>query len=67
MEKLTPAEKDKFDNFASFAEDWHDDTGKYEPIAHVMKHFVKARYPEIPPAVASQLVQPKGQPEDGCC
>ena len=25
--KLTPAEKAKFDDFASFAEDWHEDTG----------------------------------------
>ena len=59
VEKLTPAEKAKFDDFVSFTEDWHDDTGKYEPIDHVMKHLVKVRYPEIPPAVASQLVQPQ--------
>ena len=59
VEKVTPAAKAKFDNFASFAEDWHDDSSKYEPIDHVMKHLVKVRYPGIPPAVASQLVQPR--------
>ena len=65
VEKLTLAEKAKFNNFASFAEDWHDDTGKYEPMDHVMKHLVKVRYLGIPPAVASQLVQPEDQPEEG--
>ena len=39
VEKLTPKEKAKFDDCASFAKDWHDDTGKYEPIDHVMKHY----------------------------
>ena len=65
VEKLTPAAKAKFDDFASFAEDWHDDTGKYEPIDHVMKHLVKVRYPGIPPAVAAQIVQPEEEPEEG--
>ena len=65
VEKLTPAEKAKFDDFASSAEDWHDDTGKYEPIDYVMKHLVKVRYLGIPPAVAYQLVQPEDQPEEG--
>ena len=51
VEKLTPKEKAKFDDFASFAEDWYDDISKYEPIDHVMKHLVKARYLGIPPAV----------------
>ena len=55
VEKLTPTEKD----FSSFAEDWHDATGKYEPIDHVMKHLVKVRYLGIPPTVVSQLVQPE--------
>ena len=64
MEKLTSAEKAKFDDFASFAEDWHD-TGKYEPSDHVMKHLVKVRYLGIPPAVALQLVQLEDQPEEG--
>ena len=32
---------------------------------HVMKHLVKVRYLGIPPAVASQLVQPEDQPEEG--
>ena len=65
VEKLTPTEKAKFYDFSSFAEDWHDATGKYEPIDHVMKHLVKVRYLGIPPAVVSQLVQPEDQPEEG--
>ena len=65
VEKLTPAEKAKFADFSSFAEDWHGETGKYEPMDHVMKHLVKVRYPGIPPAVASQLIQPEDQPEEG--
>ena len=65
VEKLTPTGKAKFDDFSSFAEDWHDATGKYEPIDHVMKHLVKIRYLGIPPAVVSQLVQPEDQSEEG--
>ena len=65
VEKLPPAEKAKFDDFSSFAEDWHDATGKYEPIDHVMKHLVKVRYLGIPPDVVSQLVQPEDHPEEG--
>ena len=60
-----PEEKAKFDDFSSFAEDWHGETGKYEPMDHVMKHLVKVRYPGIPPDVVSQLVQPEDQPEEG--
>ena len=63
--KLSSEEKTKFDDFSSFAEDWHDETGKYEPMDQVMKHLVKVRYPGIPPAVASQLIQPEDQPEEG--
>ena len=65
VQKLTPAGKARFNDFSSFAEDWHDETGKYEPMNHVMKHSVKVRYPGIPPAVASQLIQPDDQPEEG--
>ena len=63
--KLSPEEKAKFDDFSSFAEDWHGETGKYEPIDQVMKHLVKVRYLGIPPAVVSQLIQPEDQPEEG--
>ena len=56
--KLSPEEKAKFD-FSSFAEDWHSETGKYEPMDQVMKQLVKVRYLGIPPAVASQLIQPE--------
>ena len=59
IDKFLPEEKAKFNDFASFAEDWHGETGKYEPMDQVMKHLVKVRYPRIPPAVASQLVQPE--------
>ena len=65
IDKLSPEEKAKFDDFSSFAEDWHGETGKYEPMDHVMKHLVKVRYPGIPPDVVSQLVQPEDQPEEG--
>ena len=27
--------------FASFAEDWHSETGKYEPMNQVMKQLIK--------------------------
>ena len=60
-----PEEKAKFDDFSSFTEDWHGETGKYEPMDHVMKHLVKVRYLGIPPDVVSQLVQPEDQPEEG--
>ena len=63
--KLSPEEKAKFDDFSSFTEDWHSETGKYEPMDQVMKQLVKVRYPGIPPAVASQLIQPEDQPEEG--
>ena len=65
IDKLLPEEKAKFDDFSSFAEDWHGETGKYEPMDHVMKHLVKVRYPGISPDVVSQLVQPEDQPEEG--
>ena len=51
--KLLPEEKAKFDDFSSFTEDWHSETGKYEPMDQVMKQLVKVRYLGIPPAVAS--------------
>ena len=35
------------------------------PLTMFMKHLVKVRYLGIPPAVASQLVQPEDQPEEG--
>ena len=35
--KLSTEEKAKFNDFASFAEDWHGETGKYEPMDQVMK------------------------------
>ena len=63
--KLLPEEKAKFDDFSSFAEDWHSETGKYEPMDQVMKQLVKVRYLGIPPAVASQLIPPEDQPEEG--
>ena len=63
--ELSPEEKAKFDDFSSFAEDWHSETGKYEPIDQVMKQLVKVRYLGIPSAVASQLIQPEDQPEEG--
>ena len=62
--KLSPEEKAKFDDFASFAEDWHGETSKYEPMDQVMKHLVKVRYLGIPTAVVSQLIQPENQPEE---
>ena len=66
VEKLTPEEKAKFDDYcSSFAEDWHGETGKYEPMDQVMKHLVKVRYLGIPPDVVSQLIQPEDQPEEG--
>ena len=65
IDKLSPEEKAKFDDFSSFAEDWHGETGKYEPMDHVMKHLVKVRYLGIPPDVVSHLVQPEDQPEEG--
>ena len=63
--ELSPEEKAKFDDFSSFAEDWHSETGKYEPIDQVMKQLVKVRYLGMPSAVASQLIQPEDQPEEG--
>ena len=39
--KLSPEEKSKFYDFASFAEDWHSETGKYEPMDQVMKQLIK--------------------------
>ena len=65
IDKLSPEEKAKFNDFASFAEDWHGETGKYEPMDQVMKQLVKVRYLGIPPDVVSQLVQPENQPEEG--
>ena len=38
--KLSPEKKSKFDDFTSFAEDWHSETGKYEPMDQVMKQLV---------------------------
>ena len=63
--KLSPEEKAKFDDFSSFAEDLHGETGKYELMDQVMKQLVKVRYLGIPPAVVSQLIQPEDQPEEG--
>ena len=63
--KLSPEEKANFDDFSSFAEEWHSKTGKYEPMDQVMKQLVKVRYLGIPPAVASQLIQPEDQPKEG--
>ena len=37
--KLLPEEKAKFDDFSSFSEDWHSETGKYEPMDQVMKQL----------------------------
>ena len=65
IDKLSPEEKAKFNDFASFAEDWHGETGKYEPMDQVMKQLVKVRYLGIPSAMASQLIQPEDQPEEG--
>ena len=65
IDQLSPEEKAKFDDFSSFAEDWHSETGKYEPMDQIMKQLVKVRYPGIPPAMASQLIQPEDQPEEG--
>ena len=65
IDKLLPEEKAKFNDFSSFAENWHSETGKYEPMDQVMKQLVKVRYPGIPPAVASQLIQREDQPEEG--
>ena len=59
VDKLTPLEKTQFEDYKNFAEDWKDKTGDYEPIDHVMKHLVKAKYLGIPPAVAAQVVQPE--------
>ena len=39
--KLLPEGKAKFDDFASFAEDWHSETGKYKPMDQVMKQLLK--------------------------
>ena len=62
IDKLLPEEKAKFDDFASFAEDWHGETGKYEPMDHVMKQLMKMF---IYANVASHIIQPEDQPEQG--
>ena len=65
IDKLSLEEKAKFDDFASFAEDWHGETGKYEPMDHVMKKLMKIWYPGIPSDVVSCIIQPEDQPEEG--
>ena len=62
--KLSPEEKSKFDDFASFAEDWHSETGKYEPMDQVMKQLIKKHYPGIPSDMVSHVVQPEEQSEE---
>ena len=47
------------------AEEWHDETWKYEPMDHVMKQLIKIWYPGIPSDVASHIIQPEDQPEEG--
>ena len=63
--KLSPEEKPKFDDFASFAEDWHSETGKYKPIYQVMKQLIKKHYPGISSDMVSHVVQPEEQSEEG--
>ena len=65
VEKLTPEEKAKFDDFSSFAEDWHSETGKYKPMDQVMKQLIKICYPRIPSDMISHIVQAEEQPEEG--
>ena len=63
--KLSPEEKSHFDDFASFAEDWHSETGKYEPMDQVMKELIKKHYPGIPSKIISHVVQPEELSEEG--
>ena len=65
IDKLSPEEKSHFDDFASFIEDWHSETGKYEPMDQVMKELIKKRYPGIPSKIISQVVQPEELSEEG--
>ena len=65
IDKLLPEEKAKFNDFASFAEDWQGETGKYKPMDHVMKQLIKIWYPGIPFDVASCVIQTEDQPEEG--
>ena len=62
--KLSLEEKAKFDDFASFTEDWHSETGKYEPMDQVMKQLIKKHYPGIPSDMVSHIVQPEEQSEE---
>ena len=61
--KLSPEEKSKFDDFASFTEDWHSETGKYEPMDQVLKQLIKKCYHGIPSDMVSHVVQPEEQSE----
>ena len=63
--KLSPEEKSHFDDCASFAEDWHSETGKYEPMDQVMKQLIKKHYPGIPSNMISHVVQPEELSEEG--
>ena len=63
--KLSPEEKSHFDDFASFTEDWHSETGKYEPMDQVMKQLIKKHYPGIPSNIISHVVQPEELSEEG--
>ena len=65
LAKLSPEEKSYFDDFASFAEDWHSETGKYEPMDQVMKQLIKKHYPGIPSNIISHVVQPEELSEEG--
>ena len=65
IDKLSPEEKSHFDDFASFAEDWYSETGKYEPMDQVMKELIRKRYPGIPSRIISQVVQPEELSEEG--
>ena len=53
VEKLKPEHKVRFEDYKKFAEDWKDETGKYQPIDYVMKYLVKVRYPGIPSTIAA--------------